>query len=104
MHIATCLAGSARSVASHQGSATYNQAMPAMTRGMIMRAAANISFLFQELPFEQRFAAARKNGFEGIEILFPYEHEAERIRELAVAAGVKMVLFNTPPGNRAGGE
>ncbi len=69
-----------------------------------MRAAANISFLFQELPFEQRFAAARENGFEGIEILFPYEHEAERIRDLAAATGVEVVLFNSPPGNRSGGE
>jgi hydroxypyruvate isomerase len=69
-----------------------------------MKVAANISFLFQELPFEQRFAAARESGFEGVEILFPYEHEPEGIRSLSLDAGVEVVLFNSPPGNLAAGE
>src|SRR5688500_3798062 len=69
-----------------------------------MRVAANISFLFQELPFEQRFVAAREAGFAGVEILFPYEHDGARICALAEQAGVEVVLFNTPPGNQASGE
>src|SRR5262245_13575175 len=68
-----------------------------------MRAAANLTFLFQELPFRQRFAAAASAGFRGVEILFPYEHPAEEVGEAAHAAGVEIVLINTPPGNRESG-
>lgn len=68
------------------------------------RFAANLSFLFTELAFEQRFAAAAKAGFGGVEFLFPYEYAPEKLRQLADDAGVKVVLFNAPPGNWDGGD
>ena len=40
------------------------------------RLAANLSMMFNEVPFLERFAAARKAGFEGVEFLFPYEYSA----------------------------
>ena len=46
--------------------------------------AANLSMLYPELPFLDRFAAAARDGFEGVEYLFPYEHEAG---ELAAVPG-----------------
>lgn len=70
----------------------------------MLRFAANISFLFTELPFEERFAAAARAGFEGVEFLFPYEFKAENLRQLADDAGVRVVLFNAPPGNWEKGE
>jgi len=54
--------------------------------------AANLSFQYQEYPFLDRFAAAAADGFRGVEFLFPYEFAAERM------AGVRIVLFNLPPG------
>jgi len=63
------------------------------------RLAANLSFLFTELPFLDRFAAAADAGFEAVEFLFPYEHAAETVKQYAQAAGVEIVLFNLPPGD-----
>ena len=68
------------------------------------RFAANLSFLFTELSFEQRFDAAAKAGFGGVEFLFPYEYAPEKLRQLADDAGVKIVLLNAPPGNWDGGD
>lgn len=65
---------------------------------------ANLSFLFTELPFPQRFAAAAKAGFSGVEYLFPYEWPASRIAAWLAEAGVEQVLFNLPPGNWTAGE
>lgn len=61
------------------------------------RLAANISLLFTELPFLDRFAAAAKAGFQGVEILYPYEHSAEAIRAALEANGLRLALFNAPP-------
>jgi hydroxypyruvate isomerase len=66
--------------------------------------AANLSWLFQELPFPDRFAAAAKAGFRGIEILFPYEHPADRIADLLRRHDLQQVLINAPPGDAAAGE
>ena len=44
------------------------------------RLAANLSMMFNEVPFLDRFAAARKAGFEGVEFLFPYEYPAAELR------------------------
>lgn len=66
--------------------------------------AANLSMMFTELPFLDRFAAAGDAGFTGVEFLFPYEAPAEIVAERARAAGVKIVLFNLPAGDWAGGE
>jgi hydroxypyruvate isomerase len=68
------------------------------------RLAANLSMMFNEVPFLDRFAAARKAGFEGVEFLFPYEFPAARLRERLSAEGLTQVLFNMPPGDWANGE
>ena len=68
------------------------------------RFAANLSMMFNEVPFLDRFEAARKAGFEAVEYLFPYEFPATEIRKRLDANGLKQVLFNMPPGNWGGGE
>lgn len=70
----------------------------------MMRAAANLTLLFTEQPFEARFAAARVAGFAAVEMLFPYQMRPARMRELLDAAGLELLLFNTPAGNWAAGE
>jgi hydroxypyruvate isomerase len=69
-----------------------------------MRAAANLSFLFQELPLRERFGAARKHGFAGVEVLFPYGEDIGALAEAAVEAGLEIVLINSPPGDSQAGE
>ena len=66
--------------------------------------AANLSTLFTELPFPDRFAAARKAGFRAVEFQAPYDFAANEIAACAEAAGVKIVLFNAPMGNAKAGE
>ena len=68
------------------------------------RFCANLSFLFTELPFPERFEAAARAGFRGVEFLFPYEHPAEEIRRWLRQAGLTQVLFNLPAGDWAAGE
>src|ERR1700731_636946 len=65
---------------------------------------ANLSWLFQEKPFLDRFAAAAQAGFTGIEILFPYDHPASEIRLALQSNGQEVVLVNAPPGNFSAGE
>ena len=65
---------------------------------------ANLSMLFTELDFLDRFAAASEAGFDGVEFHFPYEFEAEFLAERLGAAGLSQVLFNLPPGDWAAGE
>jgi hydroxypyruvate isomerase len=66
--------------------------------------AANLSMMFTELPFLDRFAAARAAGFEGVEFLFPYEFPAAEIAKRLQDNGLQNVLFNAPPGDWAAGE
>ena len=68
------------------------------------RFAANLSFLFTELPFLDRFEAAAKAGFKGVEFMFPYAFAADDIRARLDAHGLEMVLFNLPPGHWDKGE
>ena len=68
------------------------------------RFAANLSMLYGEHAFPDRFDAAAVDGFEAVEFLFPYEHDAAVLRARLDAAGVRQVLFNAPPGDWAGGE
>lgn len=68
------------------------------------RFAANLSMMFGELPFLDRFSAAAAAGFEAVEFLFPYDHLAKTVRAAADRAGVEIVLFNLPPGDWAAGE
>ena len=66
--------------------------------------AANLSMLYTELPFMERFAACARDGFKGVEILFPYDMPATDIAQALQANGLEAVLFNTPPGDLANGD
>ncbi len=68
------------------------------------RFAANLSMMFTERPFLERFGAAADAGFEAVEYLFPYDHPAETVAAALRAAGLRQVLFNLPPGDWAKGE
>jgi len=68
------------------------------------RFAANLSMLFTEVPFLERFERAAKAGFDAVEVQFPYEAPAEVVRDRLRAAGQTMVLHNLPPGDWAAGE
>jgi hydroxypyruvate isomerase len=68
------------------------------------RFAANVSTMFADRPFLERFSAARKAGFEAVECQFPYEAEAADIKAELAANGLRMLLINTPPGDFAAGE
>jgi hydroxypyruvate isomerase len=65
---------------------------------------ANLAFLFTELPFLDRFEAAAKAGFQGVEMLSPYGFPAKAIRGRLNGTGLQQVLFNTYAGDRANGE
>ena len=62
------------------------------------RFAANLSMLYNELPFPDRFAAAAADGFKFVEYLFPYAWPAEQLAGLLKQHGLQQVLFNAPPG------
>jgi hydroxypyruvate isomerase len=66
--------------------------------------AANLSLLFNELPFLDRFAAARSAGFEAVEFLFPYAFESEQIAARLHRYGLELVLHNMPPGDWGAGD
>ncbi len=68
------------------------------------RFAANLSMMFNEVPFLDRFDAAAKAGFTAVEFLFPYDHPAEVVGQRLKAAGLTQALFNLPPGDWAAGE
>jgi hydroxypyruvate isomerase len=68
------------------------------------RFAANLSMMFNEVPFLDRFEAASRAGFTAVEFLFPYDHPPEVVAERLRAARVKSALFNLPPGDWANGE
>ena len=68
------------------------------------RFCANLSMMFNEVSFLDRFEAAAKAGFTGVEFLFPYEHPPSEIRARLDANGLTQVLFNAPPGDWTGGE
>jgi len=68
------------------------------------RFAANLSMLYPELDFLDRFDAAAKDGFAGVEYLFPYAFPAAELAARLNANGLKQVLFNGPPGDWEGGE
>ncbi|MDB5618856.1 2-oxo-tetronate isomerase [Tardiphaga sp.] len=68
------------------------------------RFAANLTMMFTEHPFLDRFDAAAKAGFSSVEFLFPYEHPPEVIAERLQRNGLKQVLFNLPPGDWDAGE
>lgn len=63
------------------------------------RFAANLTMLFNEVPFLDRFERAAQAGFEGVEFLFPYAYPAEEIRQRLEANRLKLVLHNLPAGD-----
>jgi hydroxypyruvate isomerase len=65
---------------------------------------ANLSFLWTELDFPERFGAAANAGFSGVEYLFPYDHDKNLIAELLKQHQLAQVLFNLPAGDWANGE
>ncbi len=68
------------------------------------RFAANLSMLFGEVPFLERFEAAREAGFGAVEYMFPYEEQPESIRSRLADAGLEQVLFNLPAGDWDDGD
>ncbi|MBR8653342.1 hydroxypyruvate isomerase family protein [Achromobacter sp. Marseille-Q0513] len=68
------------------------------------RLAANLSMMYTEHPFLERFAAAARDGFQAVEFLFPYEHPAAEIRARLDSHGLAQALFNAPPGDWQAGE
>jgi hydroxypyruvate isomerase len=60
--------------------------------------------LFGEVPFLERFAAARRAGFGAVEFVSPYEHAADDVAAAARDAGVEVALFNLPAGDWASGD
>lgn len=68
------------------------------------RFAANLSLLFAELPYLDRFDAAADAGFAAVEILFPYDLPAKETRRALLRNGLDLVLINAPPPNYTGGD
>lgn len=70
----------------------------------MIRLAANLSMLFNEHAFMDRFAAAAKAGFKGVEYLFPYAFSPEELHQALQETQLEQVLFNLPPGDWDAGE
>ncbi len=68
------------------------------------RYAANLTFLFGEVPFLDRFAAARRAGFDAVEFVSPYEHEPAALARLLAEHRLEVAVFNLPPGDWAKGD
>lgn len=71
---------------------------------MALKFAANLSMLYPDRPFLDRFAAARTAGFEAVEFLFPYDFGYQAIHQRLAEQGLQVVLFNIAPGDYAAGE
>ena len=70
----------------------------------MLRFAANLTMMYGEYPFPDRFAAAARDGFTAVEYLFPYEYPAQDLAAWLRASGLIQVLLNAPPGNWPAGE
>jgi hydroxypyruvate isomerase len=68
------------------------------------RFAANLSMMYTEHAFLDRFAAAARDGFKAVEFLFPYEFRAGELKARLDAHGLTQALFNAPPGDWGSGE
>jgi hydroxypyruvate isomerase len=68
------------------------------------RFAANLTMMFTEVPFLDRFARAAKAGFTAVEYLFPYAHPADEVGRRLRDNGLTQALFNLPPGDWDAGE
>src|SRR5947209_19919714 len=81
------------------GKSSRRSAAPDMARF-----AANLTWLFTEYDFLDRFDAAADCGFDAVEVLFPYDYPAEAIAQRLARNKLSMALINTPSGNIAAGE
>jgi hydroxypyruvate isomerase len=70
----------------------------------MVKLAANLSMLFNEMDFLERFAAAAKAGFGAVEYLFPYPYDAKDVAARLAGNGLQQALFNMPPGDWDKGE
>ena len=68
------------------------------------RFAANLSLLYNDVDFLDRFAVAARDGFKAVEYLFPYAYPAQALATRLQANGLQQVLFNAPPGDWDAGE
>ncbi len=68
-----------------------------------MKPAANLSLLWPELPYLDRFDAAAEAGFEAVEVLFPYDMPAKETQRALIRGGLHLILINAPPPNYTGG-
>lgn len=68
------------------------------------RYAANLGFLFGEVPFLERFGAARGAGFEAVEFVSPYEHDPATLARLLAEHRLEVAVFNLPAGDWAKGD
>ena len=68
------------------------------------RFAANLTMMYNEHAFLDRFVAAARDGFNAVEFLFPYEFRAGELKARLDAHGLTQALFNAPPGDWKGGE
>lgn len=75
-----------------------------MNIGIAQRLCANLSILFTELPFLDRFAAAAQAGFKAVECWFPYDWPAAQVKHRLDTHGLKMISINSAPGDAALGQ
>ena len=68
-----------------------------------MKTCANLTMLFTELPFLERFGAARSAGFDAVEVLFPYDIAVPDMLDMLARNELPLALINCPPPNYAGG-
>src|SRR5215207_746221 len=99
-HSPTCPAGMMsvtrrRKAARPEDSRSPNRAM--------LRFCPNLHFMYREHPFLERFAAAARDGFTAVEMTFPYDEPADRVRAAADAAGVRSIEFKAPSGTTVNG-
>jgi hydroxypyruvate isomerase len=71
---------------------------------IVLQFSANLTMLFNEVGFLDRFEMASRAGFKGVEFMFPYEFDKDPISEKLDKYGLEVVLHNIPAGNWAGGE
>ena len=70
----------------------------------MLKFAANLSWLFTDAPFPERFARAAKAGFKAVEFLTPYDYEAAEVASWQKSNGLETILFNMPSGDWAAGD
>ena len=70
----------------------------------MFKIAANLSHLWPELPYLDRFDAAAEAGFDGLEVLSPYDMPAKDTQRALLKCGLPLILMNAPPPNYTGGE